>query len=54
MTAPIRENTCKSETPCSLVQKLIVHLDGLKPASFKKWDKHEFKGGLELYMWSCM
>lgn len=42
MTAPTRENTCKSETLCSLVQKLIVHPHGLKPESFKKGDKQEF------------
>lgn len=41
MTAPIRENTCKPKTLCSLIQKLIVHPDGLKPESFKKGDKQE-------------
>lgn len=33
-TAPARERTCKAETPRSLVQKLIIHLDGQKPELF--------------------
>lgn len=52
MTASIRENTCKSETPCSLGQKLIIHLDGLKPESLKK--VRVSKEQSELHMGSCI
>lgn len=41
MTAPVRENTCKSETLCPLGWKLIVHPHGLKAEEFKK-NKPEF------------
>lgn len=43
MTAPIRENTCKPETLCSLGWKLIDHLDGLRPESFKKGTSENFQ-----------
>ena len=52
MTAPIRENTCKSETLRSLGQKLIIHLDGLKPESLKK--ARVSKEQSELHMGSCI